>query len=81
MKARESMVEKVKNIAELLRGNDISGAMELIERELCDFFTKSCVMENSVNPRSTALCLHCKNFDEVNLVCKWIPLSVEERNL
>ncbi len=78
MKPGESAVVRARNIGGLLRGNDLGGAMEFIERELCNFFTKGCVRKNSINQRNPSLCFHCKYFDEVNLVCRWTGLNLEE---
>ena len=68
---RRMAVERVRKLAELLKQDDVGGAVEFVDRGQYNFLNRAgCARIDPLHRRDLSVCLQCGNFDRLSFVCR-----------
>ncbi len=71
LRDRRIAAERVRRMAELLRQDDVGGAVEFVDGKQHDFLNRrGCAKIDPTHRKDLNVCLQCGNFDRLSFVCK-----------
>jgi len=71
LRDKRIVAERFRKMAELLKHDDVGGAVEFVDREQYNFFNRAgCARIDSLDRRNLSVCLHCEHFDRLSVFCK-----------
>ena len=71
LRDRRMAVERVRKLAELLKQDDVGGAIKFVDRGQYNFLNRTgCAKIDPEHRRNLSVCLQCGNFDRLSFVCR-----------
>ena len=68
---RRMAVKRVRKLAELLKQDDVGGAIKFVDRRQHNFLDKTgCARIDPRHRRDFSVCLQCGKFDRLSFVCR-----------
>jgi len=68
---RRIAIERVRKLAELLKQDDVGGAIKFVDRRQHNFLDKTgCARIDPRHRRDFSVCLQCGKFDRLSFVCR-----------
>jgi len=71
LRDRRIAAERARKLAEMLKQDDVGGAVEFVDGRQYNFLNKSgCARIDYLHRRDLSICLQCEHFDKLSVVCK-----------